>query len=142
MQIPNGFLMCLQLEVLQVWVQVDYKCLEFVATGCCIKKQLRLDQTIKNLTCGDLQIPLVVIQLQVTALKKIKFVYLLDLFGGRKKRVVSISVCGAPLDWANDGSIDVFFTYVYCFISMGSQFYSRSLVWNLETKLCYIASGK
>ena len=33
-------------------------------------EQLRLDQTIKNLTCGDLEIPLAVIRLGVTESKK------------------------------------------------------------------------
>ena len=46
-------------------------------------KQLSLDQTKRNLTCRDLEMSLVVIRLVVTELKKIGFVYLLDLFGGR-----------------------------------------------------------
>ena len=33
-------------------------------------KQLRLEQAIRNLTCDDLEIPLVLIGLGVTALKK------------------------------------------------------------------------
>ena len=44
---------------------------------------LMLDQTMRNLTSGDLVILLVVIQLRVTGLKKTKVVYLIDLFGGR-----------------------------------------------------------
>ena len=44
-------------------------------------KQLRLDQTI-NLTCGDLEIPFVVIRLGVIGLKKTRLMYLLDLFEG------------------------------------------------------------
>ena len=32
---------------------------------------MKLDQIIKNLTCGDLEIPLVMIGLEVTRLKKI-----------------------------------------------------------------------
>ena len=44
---------------------------------------MRLDQTIGNLTSGDLEIPLVVIQLGVTGLKKTRVEYLLDLFEGR-----------------------------------------------------------
>ena len=31
-------------------------------------KQMKLDQIIKNLTCGDLEIPLVMIGLEVTGL--------------------------------------------------------------------------
>ena len=41
------------------------------------------NHTIRNLTCGDLQISLMVIRLGVTGLKKTTTVYLLDLFGGR-----------------------------------------------------------
>ena len=37
----------------------------------------------KNLICGDLEIPLVVIQLGVPGLKKARLLYLLDLFGER-----------------------------------------------------------
>ena len=44
-------------------------------------KQLRLDQAIKNLTCGDLEISLVVI-----GLKKTGVVFLLGFFGGRRER--------------------------------------------------------
>ena len=40
-----------------------------------------IDQTIKNLTCGDLEILLVVIRLGVTWLKKTGLVYLLDFLG-------------------------------------------------------------
>ena len=35
--------------------------MEFVAAGWCTRKWLRLDQTIRNLTSGDLGISLVVI---------------------------------------------------------------------------------
>ena len=46
-------------------------------------KLLTHDQAIRNLTCGDLEIPLVVTGLEVTRLKKTRFVYPLDLLGGR-----------------------------------------------------------
>ena len=46
-------------------------------------KQLKLDQAIRNLTCGDLEISLVVIGQGVTRLKKSGFVYFLDLVEGR-----------------------------------------------------------
>ena len=52
--------------------------------SCCTGKWLRLYQTIKNLTAGD--IPLVVIRLEVTKLKKIRLVYLLDLFKGKGEK--------------------------------------------------------
>ena len=47
---------------------------------------LRLDQTMRNLTSGDLGILFVVVQLRVTGLKKTKVVYLLDLFEGRGEK--------------------------------------------------------
>ena len=47
---------------------------------------LRLDQTMRNLTSGDLGILLVVIQLRVTGMKKSKVLYLLDLFEGRGEK--------------------------------------------------------
>ena len=46
-------------------------------------KQLRLNQTIRNLNCYDIEIPLVMTRLGVTGLKITGFAYLLDLFGGR-----------------------------------------------------------
>ena len=46
--------------------------MELVAPGWCTRKWLKFDQTIRNLTSGDLGIPLVVIQLGVTGLKKIR----------------------------------------------------------------------
>ena len=52
----------------------------------CRLMSLRLDQTMRNLTSGDLGILLVVIQLRVTGLKKIKVLYLLDLFEGRGEK--------------------------------------------------------
>ena len=45
-----------------------------------LRMELRLNQTIRNLTCVDLEILLVVIRLGVTVLKKFGLVYLLDLF--------------------------------------------------------------
>ena len=47
---------------------------------------MRLDQTIKILNCGDLEIPLVAIRLGVTGLKKTGLVYFLDLFRGKERR--------------------------------------------------------
>ena len=57
--------------------------MEFVATGCCTRKWLRFDQTIINLTSGDLGILLVMSRLRVTGLKKTK----VDLFEGKKDRI-------------------------------------------------------
>ena len=71
-----------------VWVEC--KCMEFVATGCCTRKWLRFDQTITDLTFGDLGISLVVSRLGVEGLKKIRAVYLLDLFQKREERIGSV----------------------------------------------------
>ena len=46
-----------------------------------------------DLTCGNLEISLVVIWLEVTGLKKTWFMCLLDLFG--EKGWYALSVCGA-----------------------------------------------
>ena len=62
---------------------VDCKCIEFVAAGCCTRKWLRFNQTIRNLASGDLGILLVVSRLGVTRLKKNRVVYLWDLFEWR-----------------------------------------------------------
>ena len=60
--------------------------MEFVAAGCCPRKWLRFDQTIRNVTSGDLVISfgnlLVVSQLGVTGLKNASVEYLLDFFEG------------------------------------------------------------
>ena len=78
--------------------------MELVAAGWCTTKWLRFNQTIRNLTSGDLVIPLLVIQLGVTGLRKTRIVYLLDLFEGKGKKEQCDLVCGAPLyDWANAG---------------------------------------
>ena len=61
--------------------QVDCKCIEFVAVRWCAGKYLRLNQTIRSHTCGDLEISLLVIRLGVTRLKK--SMCLLDLFWRR-----------------------------------------------------------
>ena len=53
---------------------MDYRCMEFVAAGLCIRKRLKLCQTIRNLTSSDLGILLVVIRLGVTGLKKTRVV--------------------------------------------------------------------
>ena len=47
---------------------------------------VEVDQTMRNLTSGDLGILLVLLQLRVTGLKKTKVVYLLDLFEGRGEK--------------------------------------------------------
>ena len=57
--------------------------MEFVAAGWCTRKWLRLNQTIRNLTSGDLGISLLVIGLGVTRLKKTRVENHLGLFAGR-----------------------------------------------------------
>ena len=65
---------------------MDCRCMKFVAVGWYTRKWLRLYQTIRDLTSGDLGIPLVVIQLGITKLNKTRVVYLLDLFEGRGQK--------------------------------------------------------
>ena len=64
--------------------------MQFVATGCCSRKWLRFNQTMRNLTSGDLGILVTVSQLGVTRLKKTRVVYLLDVFEGRGERMDSV----------------------------------------------------
>ena len=61
----------------------DCRCMEYVDASWCTRKWLRLYQTIRNLTSGDLGILLMVIRLGGTGLRKAMFVYLLELFKGR-----------------------------------------------------------
>ena len=57
--------------------------MEFVAKCWCTRKWLRLYQIIRNITSGDVGIWLVVMRLGVTRLRKVRPVYLLDLFERR-----------------------------------------------------------
>ena len=61
------------------------------------------NQTIRNLTFSDLEIPLVLSRPKVIALKKTRFLYLLDLLGETGEGSVSFSVCGASLEDRADG---------------------------------------
>ena len=72
---------------------MDCRCMEFVAVGWCTRKWLRLYQTIRDLTSGDLGIALVVTRLGVTGLKKTRVVYLLDLFEGKGEKEQCDLVC-------------------------------------------------
>ena len=74
-----------------VWVH--FRCIELVAVGWCIRKWLRLHQTIRNLTSGDMGILLVVIRLGVTGLKKTRVMCLSDLFEGRGEKRQYDLVC-------------------------------------------------
>ena len=65
---------------------VECKCTELVAASWCIGKWLRLYQTILNLVPGNIGILLVVVRLGVAGLKKIRVMYLLDLFEGRGEK--------------------------------------------------------
>ena len=72
--------------------------MESVAAGWCTTKWLRFNQTVRNLTSGDLGIPLVVILLGVTRLRKTGAVYLLNLFERRGAKGQCDLVCVTPLD--------------------------------------------
>ena len=89
---------------------VDYRCMEFVAAAWCTRTWLRLYQTIRNLTSGDLGILLVVIELGVTGLKKTKVVYLLDLFEGRGEKGQCDLMCLECLQiyWVNGGFVNIY----------------------------------
>ena len=65
--------------------------MEFIAAGWCTRKWLRLDQTIRNLTSGDLGIPPEMMQLEACGLKKTE--YLLDFFEERKEKEQCDLVC-------------------------------------------------
>ena len=54
---------------------------------------VRLDQSIRNLVFGDVEILLVVIQLGVTRLKKTGFVYLLVVVWRKRREGVVYLVC-------------------------------------------------
>ena len=54
---------------------------------------MKLDHTITNFTCGDVEISLVVIRLGVNGLKKNGFVYLLDFLEERGKKGWCDLVC-------------------------------------------------
>ena len=98
-----------------VWVEC--KCMEFVAAGLCTWKWLRLYQSIRNLTSCNMGIPLVVIRLGVTGLKKIRLVYILDLFRIREGKGQYDLVCVEHL-WMirlmHGGYVDVIFTCGEC----------------------------
>ena len=59
---------------------------------------VRLDQAIRNLIFGDVEISLVVIQLGVTRLKKTGFVYLLALVWRKRGEGVLLFSVWASLD--------------------------------------------
>ena len=69
-----------------------------------------------NSTCSDLT--------GSTGLKKIRLLYLLNLFEGRGEKGLCdlVCVCGVPMDdWTNGGYVDVLFTCGECrFSSFGS----------------------
>ena len=112
-----------------------------VATGCFTSMWLRFDQTITNLTSGDLGIPVVVIRLTVSGLAKARVVYLVGLFEGKGSnkqwnllRVEHLQIIGLL---CNGGYVDVLFTCGECgFGSLGSWSYSIEWVWSLEQKVC------
>ena len=79
--------------------------MEFVAVGRCRRKKLRLYQTTRNLTSGDITSG---DSTGTAALKKIRLVNLLDLFEGRGEKGQCDLVCGASLDdWADGDYADV-----------------------------------
>ena len=57
--------------------------MELMAASWCTRKWLRLYQTIRNITSGDMGIWIVVTRLGVTRLKNFSLVYLSDLLERR-----------------------------------------------------------
>ena len=117
--------MCCKCEV-----SVDCKCMEFVAACCCTGKKLRSDQTTSLLE---------VIRLEVTRLKKTRFVYLLDLLGGRGRRGSVIYCVWSTFRWL--WFCWCLFHVWYGFSSLGSWSYSGEW-YGIYRQNCYIASGK
>ena len=66
--------------------------MKIVAAGCCTRKWLR-HQTIRNLTSGDMATLLAMTGLGVTGMEKIRLVYLLDLFEGKREMGQCDLVC-------------------------------------------------
>ena len=105
-------------------------------------KQLKLDQAIRKLTFGGLEIPLVVIGLGVTGLKKTGVVYLLGFWGERGG--------GGWEEWWCDFvcverlglMIGLMLVLLFSFPRVVFTYYLKGMVWNLMTKLCCLASGK
>ena len=85
-------------------VALDCKCMEFVAADWCTVKHLRVDQTVRNLTCGDWTGSNRTVKDQVCVTPG--FVW--GNRGPRGRRGGVISCVWSTVDWASDGSIDVF----------------------------------
>ena len=117
--------------------------MQLVAADWCTRKWLGFDQTKRNFTSGDLGIPLVTWWLSIQ-IEKEKSVYFLDSFEGRGGKGQRDLTCGVLLDdWAMLVYVDVLFTCGECsFNSLECWYYSKEWVWNLGTKVCYIASWK
>ena len=98
---------------------VHCRCMELVAAGWCTRKWLWLHPAVRNLTSGDLGIPLVVIRLGVTRLKKTRSVCLSDLFEGRGEKGQFDLVCGVPFSyWVNGSYVDVLLKRVLSVVSV------------------------
>ena len=67
--------------------------MEFVTEGWCTRKWFRLYQIIRNLTSGDLGIPLVLIRPVVPGMKNNRLVHLSDLFEGRGEKGLCDLMC-------------------------------------------------
>ena len=112
-----------------VWV--DCKCMEFVAAGWCTRKQLRLNQTKRNVLLWWFRNPALLIGLGIKGLKPDwKRLGSYTCWTGKGgEGVVCFRVCEAPLnDWANggSGSVDDFYLYdKYGFSFKGSWSYFR-----------------
>ena len=88
---------------------MDCVCIESAASGWYVWKYLKLDQTARDLNCGNWETLFVVTRLGATGLEKTCFVFFQDLFGGRKDGdVMWFSVWGKLLDYStNGGCVDL-----------------------------------
>ena len=130
---PTRFQIRNRLGVMQIQGWVECKCIELVAADRCTRKWLRFDQTIRNLTSGDLGIPLVVNQLERPRLEKtscISWTCLREC--GRRGNAIQcverLLMIGLMLMMLMSYSGE------YNFNSLGSWSYSKEWVWNLRTK--------
>ena len=102
------------------WVECN--CMEFVAVGWCRRKWLRLYQTIRNLTSGDMVIHLWWFNREYRIEKDQAHVSPRPVWGKRERGQCDlVCVCGALLDdWGNVGYVNVLITCGECgFSSFG-----------------------
>ena len=129
-------LVTLTVSTKKLGAEGDCNCMELVAAGWCARIWFRFDQIIRNLTSGDLEISLVVLQLGVNGLKKTRSFISQTCLREEGRRssgiqcVERLQIIGLMLVYA-----DVLFTCGECgFNYLGSWSFSKECAWNLGTK--------